>query len=274
MEVKYGTRTPDAADLLRRRAVLDLRRATPAPTPAAASHAGRRDVRQADRVRRMGSAAGYRQVELQDGYPWYDGNERNTYGLFDVNRDGTESTTELYYNDVDGTASCPTTSATRTLTVSPTTTSPTAACTSPTGPAATRREAVLRPLRGHGHRRSRLRRRRRARRRRRPGPRRHPEPRGAQPLAASGLLRRRGRRATRDDDLPKPPDTNHPNAYGRVNPFNPCLPYRELPDVRPRRQRQHRRSVRRLAELVLAQLSPSSSTSSTIWARLRAGPGR
>jgi hypothetical protein len=24
--------------------------------------------------------------------------------------------------------------------------------------------------------------------------------------------------------LPQPPLTNHPNAYGRVNPFNPCLP--------------------------------------------------
>ena len=26
------------------------------------------------------------------------------------------------------------------------------------------------------------------------------------------------------DGLPAPPDTHHPNAYGRVNPFNPCLP--------------------------------------------------
>jgi hypothetical protein len=26
------------------------------------------------------------------------------------------------------------------------------------------------------------------------------------------------------DGLPSPPDTNHPDAYGRVNPFNPCLP--------------------------------------------------
>jgi hypothetical protein len=27
-----------------------------------------------------------------------------------------------------------------------------------------------------------------------------------------------------DGDLPKPPKTWHPDAYGRVNPFNPCLP--------------------------------------------------
>jgi hypothetical protein len=47
------------------------------------------------------NASGYRQVELQDGYPWYDGNERNTYGLFDVNRSDDEDTTELYYNDQD-----------------------------------------------------------------------------------------------------------------------------------------------------------------------------
>jgi hypothetical protein len=26
------------------------------------------------------------------------------------------------------------------------------------------------------------------------------------------------------DTLPSPPATNHPDAYGRVNPFNPCLP--------------------------------------------------
>jgi hypothetical protein len=26
------------------------------------------------------------------------------------------------------------------------------------------------------------------------------------------------------DGLPSPPATNHPSAYGRVNPYNPCLP--------------------------------------------------
>ena len=29
-----------------------------------------------------------------------------------------------------------------------------------------------------------------------------------------------------DPDAPKPPETNHPANYGRVNPFNPCLPAR------------------------------------------------
>jgi len=48
------------------------------------------------------SANDYRTVELQDGAPWYDTTTRNTYGLFDVNRDGTESNSELFYNDIDG----------------------------------------------------------------------------------------------------------------------------------------------------------------------------
>jgi hypothetical protein len=48
------------------------------------------------------SAHGYRTVELQDGAPWWDVSQRNSYGLFDVNRDGTESNAELFYNDIDG----------------------------------------------------------------------------------------------------------------------------------------------------------------------------
>jgi hypothetical protein len=48
------------------------------------------------------TAHGYRTVELQDGAPWWDVDQRNTYGLFDVNRDGTEDNSELYYNDIDG----------------------------------------------------------------------------------------------------------------------------------------------------------------------------
>ena len=75
-------------------------------------------------------------------------------------------------------------------------------------------------------------------------------------IAASG-----GRSTARatckpDPDAPKYPDTNHPNAYGRVNPFNPCLPYRKSRDVPHGRQQRHRRPVRRLAELVLAEVSP------------------
>ena len=48
------------------------------------------------------TATGYRTVELQDGYPWHNTATRNSYGLFDVNRDGTENSSELYYNDIDG----------------------------------------------------------------------------------------------------------------------------------------------------------------------------
>jgi hypothetical protein len=39
------------------------------------------------------SSAGYRTVTLSDGQPWYDGSQRNTYGLLDFNRDGVESST-------------------------------------------------------------------------------------------------------------------------------------------------------------------------------------
>jgi hypothetical protein len=46
--------------------------------------------------------AGYRQVELLDGAPWYvHGTERNSYGLFDVDRKDGEEASELYYNDTD-----------------------------------------------------------------------------------------------------------------------------------------------------------------------------
>jgi hypothetical protein len=42
-------------------------------------------------------------------------------------------------------------------------------------------------------------------------------------LAASGLWDAE-RECKPVDGLPSPPLTNHPDAYGRVNPFNPCLP--------------------------------------------------
>jgi hypothetical protein len=41
--------------------------------------------------------------------------------------------------------------------------------------------------------------------------------------AASGLWDGR-KDCVPSDALPSPPDTNHPLAYGRVNPYNPCLP--------------------------------------------------
>jgi hypothetical protein len=34
-------------------------------------------------------------VSLVDGYPWYDGSQRNTYGLLDFNRDGSEGSTPV-----------------------------------------------------------------------------------------------------------------------------------------------------------------------------------
>jgi hypothetical protein len=55
-------------------------------------------------------ASGYRTVQLSDGAPWWDhANTRNTYGLFDFDRDGDEeparepgyATSELYYFDYD-----------------------------------------------------------------------------------------------------------------------------------------------------------------------------
>ncbi|HWM12138.1 MAG TPA: hypothetical protein VNO82_22450 [Solirubrobacteraceae bacterium] len=42
-------------------------------------------------------------------------------------------------------------------------------------------------------------------------------------LAASGLWDAE-RSCKPLEGLPSPPDTHHPDAYGRVNPFNPCLP--------------------------------------------------
>jgi hypothetical protein len=48
-------------------------------------------------------ANGYRTVALQDDFPWWDhGMTRNNYGLFDVNRSGSESNAELEYFDYDG----------------------------------------------------------------------------------------------------------------------------------------------------------------------------
>lgn len=44
-------------------------------------------------------------------------------------------------------------------------------------------------------------------------------------LAASGLWDAEpGFTCKLAEGLPQPPDTNHPDAYGRVNPYNPCLP--------------------------------------------------
>lgn len=42
-------------------------------------------------------------------------------------------------------------------------------------------------------------------------------------LAASGLWDAQ-QQCVPAEGLPSPPDTHHPDVYGRVNPFNPCLP--------------------------------------------------
>jgi hypothetical protein len=49
------------------------------------------------------TAHGYRNVTLWDGTGhWYEPAGQHAYGLFDVNRDDTESPSELSYNDMDG----------------------------------------------------------------------------------------------------------------------------------------------------------------------------
>lgn len=48
------------------------------------------------------SANGYDPVELSDGAPWYSGAARSSYSLFDFNRSGTATAAELVYYDFDG----------------------------------------------------------------------------------------------------------------------------------------------------------------------------
>jgi hypothetical protein len=172
------------------------------------------------------SANGYRQVELQDSAPWWHTDERNTYGLFDVNRDGSEDTSELYYNDIDGD-----------LYLSDNERDEDAdgltnydeshgrmydeywkQCYSMEKPyyigyqgtdltdGDTDGDGVRDGADDVDH---------------------DDVPNLAElsRFAASGLWD--GERGCKvDPDAPKPPDTNHPDAYGRVNPFNPCLPNR------------------------------------------------
>ena len=170
---------------------------------------------------------GYRQVELQDGYPWYDGTARNTYGLFDVNRSGNEDTGELYYNDRDSDGflsdderdedadglinydethgrmfedywkSC-------------------YAIEKPYYVPYEGTDVDDADSDGDGVRDG-------------ADDNDHDDIPNLMELSrfdASGLFDGEGS-CKPDPDAPKPPDTNHPNAYGRVNPFNPCLPFTE-----------------------------------------------
>ena len=60
-------------------------------------------------------------------------------------------------------------------------------------------------------------------------------------------------KADEEADPPLNPKNNHRDAYGRVTPFNPCLPGAKFSRTCPGHQSQQQRgcSVRRLAELVL-----------------------
>ena len=76
--------------------------------------------------------------------------------------------------------------------------------------------------------------------------------------AASRRQRPLRRRSAADTDAPRPPTTR---AYGRVNPFNPCLPAPRSRTCRAARLRRTPGAVRRLAELVLAAVvTPQSSS--------------
>jgi hypothetical protein len=48
------------------------------------------------------SASGYRSVQIEDRPPWNPTVERNTYRLLDTDRSGVEEDSELFYNDGDG----------------------------------------------------------------------------------------------------------------------------------------------------------------------------
>jgi hypothetical protein len=189
------------------------------PTLVAATYSKRTDFVN------WASAAGYRQVELQDGQPWYDGNERNLYGLFDVNRDGTESDSERLYNDVDGDGflsdderdedadgltnydeshgrmyapywkSCYTIEKPYYVPYEG----------SDIADADSDGDGVRDGADDQDHDDI-------------------PNLMELSRFDASGYFD--GEATCKPDpDAPKPPDTNHPTAYGRVNPFNPCLPY-------------------------------------------------
>jgi hypothetical protein len=172
------------------------------------------------------NADGYRNVTLWDGIGhWYDPNHQDVYGLFDTNRDGSETSDELAYNDIDGDGwlsdderdedadgltnydethgrmrdnywkSCY--SVEKPYYVGYQSTSPTDADTDGDGIRDGADDQDHDDI---------------------------PNVMELSRYAASGLFDGIGSCEV-DPDKPKYPDTNHPGAYGRVNPFNPCLPY-------------------------------------------------
>ena len=80
--------------------------------------------------------------------------------------------------------------------------------------------------------------------------------------AASRPRRREGRvQAARTGSTRRRRAT--PTRYGRVNPFNPCLPAVWSRTCARYAERGHRRAVRRLAELVVAELAARPGTAAT-----------
>jgi hypothetical protein len=74
------------------------------PTLEAANYAKQADfVDWATNTSNPSNTSGYRNVTLWDGQGyWYQSAHQSVKGLFDANRDGTESPSELTYNDIDG----------------------------------------------------------------------------------------------------------------------------------------------------------------------------
>jgi hypothetical protein len=170
---------------------------------------------------------GYETVSLQDGRPWYDGSARNNYNLYDVNRDGTVDSTESDYNDMDrdgvlsdderdedadGLTNYDETHG-RMYDVY------WSSCYSAEKPyfigyrgtnvadGDTDGDGIRDGADDQDHDDI-------------------PNLMELSRIAASGINDTdNGTHCKPDKDLPKPPDTWHPDAYGRVNPFNPCLPF-------------------------------------------------
>ena len=225
-----ATATLDAADLLRRRAVLALRRAWRQRPPRAGAARRRATTSSAEFVR-LGQRHGYRQVVTLPARRrrWtYDRRRRRTAttALFDVDRSTATSARERYYYDFDA----------RRLAVRR------RARRGRRRPHQLRRDARphdRRLLGGLLHRRDavttvayagteprrrRHRRRRRARRRRRPGPRRHPERHGAEP-------ERRRPAVTFDDPKTKKDEGDPSQPDGPGQPVQPVPAGSELADL-------------------------------------------
>ena len=262
MEDATAPRTLEPAELLRRRAVLDLApdrvRARRRPPRA---DAGRRDVQPSapssstgPSARRLppGRAAGRQPLVATP-------TERNTVRARSTSTAAArESNCRARTTTTStATATCPTTSATRTPTASPTTTSRTAACTDAYWTACYASEKPYyidyagtdlddADTDGDGVRDG-------------ADDQDHddiPNLDGASRIAAVGLLRRR-EHLQAGSGRAEAPGHEPPERLRPREPVQPVPADRESRTCPRHRQRRHRRSVRRLAELVLAATSPS-----------------